>query len=110
MENVPIFLHKQISFMHLATRTMYYFLCASHIFSPGCSVDVCSLNGSSSTSETFNNPCLSQTDQFKIKDVEVHILELVVLHMLHFSYFVMMKPDSNNLSDAALGLCQCIQV
>jgi hypothetical protein len=29
------------------------------------------LNGSSSTSETFNNPCLSQTDQFKIKDVEL---------------------------------------
>jgi hypothetical protein len=29
------------------------------------------LNGSSSTSETFNNPCLSQTDQFEIKDIEL---------------------------------------
>jgi len=29
------------------------------------------LNGSSSTSETFNNPCLSHTQEFKIKDVEL---------------------------------------
>ncbi|PAN24882.1 hypothetical protein PAHAL_4G259100 [Panicum hallii] len=29
------------------------------------------LNGSSSTSETFNNPCLSYTQEFKIKDVEL---------------------------------------
>nr|CAB3467523.1 unnamed protein product [Digitaria exilis] len=29
------------------------------------------LNGSSSTSETFNNPCLSHTPEFKIKDVEL---------------------------------------
>ncbi|WVZ81919.1 hypothetical protein U9M48_029245 [Paspalum notatum var. saurae] len=29
------------------------------------------LTGSSSTSETFNNPCLSHTPEFKIKDVEL---------------------------------------
>ncbi|TVU12010.1 hypothetical protein EJB05_45628 [Eragrostis curvula] len=29
------------------------------------------LNGSSSTSETFNNPCLSHTEEFKVKDVEL---------------------------------------
>ncbi|KAK3131991.1 hypothetical protein QOZ80_6AG0514290 [Eleusine coracana subsp. coracana] len=29
------------------------------------------LNGSSSTSETFNNPCLSHTEDFKVKDVEL---------------------------------------
>ncbi|XP_020399058.1 uncharacterized protein [Zea mays] len=32
------------------------------------------MTGSSSTSETFNNPCLSHTQEFKIKDVEVHNL------------------------------------
>ncbi|AQL01030.1 TLD-domain containing nucleolar protein [Zea mays] len=29
------------------------------------------MTGSSSTSETFNNPCLSHTQEFKIKDVEL---------------------------------------
>ncbi|XP_062228477.1 uncharacterized protein LOC133926518 [Phragmites australis] len=29
------------------------------------------LNGSSSTSETFSNPCLSHTQEFKVKDVEL---------------------------------------
>jgi len=43
---------------------------ASLIFAV-CSVDLCRLNGSSSTSETFNNPCLSHTQEFKIKDVEL---------------------------------------
>ncbi|PWZ05669.1 hypothetical protein Zm00014a_015242 [Zea mays] len=32
---------------------------------------VSSMTGSSSTSETFNNPCLSHTQEFKIKDVEL---------------------------------------
>ncbi|KAF0902708.1 hypothetical protein E2562_019059 [Oryza meyeriana var. granulata] len=29
------------------------------------------LNGSSSTSETFNNPCLSRSQEFEVKDVEL---------------------------------------
>jgi hypothetical protein len=35
-------------------------------------VDLSSLNGSSSTSETFNNPCLSLSQEFEVKHVEVH--------------------------------------
>jgi hypothetical protein len=35
-------------------------------------VDLSSLNGSSSTSETFNNPCLSLSQEFEVKHVEVN--------------------------------------
>jgi hypothetical protein len=69
-----------------STNTLFiilYFSYVSHLFAV-CYVDLCSLNGSSSTSETFNNPCLSHTQEFKIKDVEVHTIELYVLHKLHF--------------------------
>lgn len=29
------------------------------------------LNGSSSTSETYGNPCLANTEEFEVKEVEV---------------------------------------
>lgn len=55
---------------------------------------LCSLNGSSSTSETFNNPCLSRSREFEVKDVEVRYLP--PCHTLQFSSYLLMRSDSDN--------------
>lgn len=58
------------------------------------------LTGSSSTSDTFNNPCLAHSEDFEVKEVEVWIeqLEVAVLNIwLLTSFYVKQDLKGNSV-------------
>lgn len=56
------------------------------------------LNGSSSTSETYGNPCLANTEEFEVKEVEVivehHSLLTWKIHMWYLSNLLLILKSA----------------
>lgn len=87
-------------------KLIYFFLILQNLFLQGIILDFCSLlkgfcssrlrlNGSSSSSETYGNPCLAWSADFEVKEVEV--LENVTLYIYIYIFVFFLSQFISSL-------------